>query len=288
WGSIEFQSFIGDRIPFSTFFAAIALTAWFGGYGPCVLAVVMGALASWYFVLDPPRAFGLPQSHQLVGLGVFVLAGLIIAAFSGRVRRALDAMYVAPLESEGRAIDAEHSRQILDTPLHHVPEGNTVAGGPPEFRIVAQSRFANETIGAAAERLIGMPAGEHAVHSGLVLPDGVTPPRKEQVPLYRATRHGERIENEAWIMRRADGSVLHVLVNTVPVRNPQGEIIGGIGCWRDVTSERHAQEERQRLLESERAARLEAERNARLKDEFLATLSHELRTPLNAIMGWMH
>lgn len=288
WGSVEFQAFIGDRIPFSTFFAAVALTAWFGGYGPCVLAVALSTVASWYFVLDPPHAFKIPEPYQLMGLGVFVLAGLIIAAFSGRVRRALDAMYVAQLESEGRAIDAERSRQILDTLLDNVPEGITMAGGPPEFRIVAQSRFAQETIGSAAERLIGMPAGEHAVHSGLVLPDGVTAPLKEHVPLYRATHHGERIENEAWIMRRADGSVRHVLVNTVPVRNPQGEIIGGIGCWRDVTSERHAQEERQRLLESERAARLEAERNARLKDEFLATLSHELRTPLNAIMGWMH
>ena len=87
---------------------------------------------------------------------------------------------------------------------------------------------------------------------------------------------------------REDGTPLHVLVNTVPVRDPGGTIIGGIGCWRDVTNEKRAEEERQRLLESEHAARLEAERNARVKDEFLATLSHELRTPLNAIVGWMH
>jgi PAS domain S-box-containing protein len=54
----------------------------------------------------------------------------------------------------------------------------------------------------------------------------------------------------------------------------------------DITDQRRAEDERERLLESERAARAEAERSNRLKDEFLAMLSHELRNPLNAILGW--
>ncbi|HEX7813201.1 MAG TPA: ATP-binding protein [Burkholderiales bacterium] len=287
WSRSWFQPYIGSNVPFSTFFAAVALTAWFGGYGPCILAVILGALCSWYFVLEPVNAFKILRHHQLMGLSVFVLTGFIIAAFSGRMRQALDAMYLAKLESEGRAIDAQRSQQILDTLLENVPEGITMAGGPPEYRIVAQSRFAQMAIGPAADRLIGIPAGEHAAGAGLLMADGAVP-KKEQVPLYRATRHGESIHNESWAMRRGDGTLMHILVTTVPVRDSGGTIIGGIGCWRDVTNEKLAEQERQRLLDSERAARLEAERNARVKDEFLATLSHELRTPLNAIVGWMH
>jgi PAS domain S-box-containing protein len=60
-----------------------------------------------------------------------------------------------------------------------------------------------------------------------------------------------------------------------------------IGIARDVTSEREAAQERERLLRSEAAARREAEHQSGLKDEFLATLSHELRTPMNAILGWL-
>jgi PAS domain S-box-containing protein len=70
-------------------------------------------------------------------------------------------------------------------------------------------------------------------------------------------------------------------VHAYPERN------GGLSVYfRDVSEQKRAEQERERLLESERSARAEAERAGQLKDEFLATLSHELRTPLNAVLGW--
>jgi PAS domain S-box-containing protein len=54
----------------------------------------------------------------------------------------------------------------------------------------------------------------------------------------------------------------------------------------DITDRKHAEEERERLLDMEQKARGEAEAANRTKDEFLATVSHELRAPLNAMLGW--
>ncbi|WP_437751588.1 PAS domain-containing hybrid sensor histidine kinase/response regulator [Sorangium sp. So ce1389] len=72
----------------------------------------------------------------------------------------------------------------------------------------------------------------------------------------------------------------------IPELGPGGAVESFLGITEDVTAERLADEERQKLLESERAARDEAERVSRVKDDFVATLSHELRSPINAILGW--
>ena len=59
-----------------------------------------------------------------------------------------------------------------------------------------------------------------------------------------------------------------------------------IGTVRDITEQKQAEAEREKLLSREQAARVSAERANRVKDEFLAILSHELRSPLNPILGW--
>lgn len=69
-----------------------------------------------------------------------------------------------------------------------------------------------------------------------------------------------------------------------PVVSAYGAAYGRAMFFRDVTEQRRADEEREKLLQTERTARATAEAAIRSRDEFLSVASHELRTPLTSLL----
>ena len=84
-----------------------------------------------------------------------------------------------------------------------------------------------------------------------------------------------------------DGSVRWLADQARMLVDESGALRGAAGIVRDVTAERAATAERERLLDLAQRARTTAEEASRHKDHFLAMVSHELRSPLNVMTGWI-
>jgi signal transduction histidine kinase/PAS domain-containing protein/ActR/RegA family two-component response regulator len=233
------SQFLDQDAAFLVFVLAVAFSAWYAGLGAGLVSTGLCVLADVILFGRGPVSSSEAVLHAN-GLALFVATGVVLSGVCQALRR-------AHREAERRAREAGIAQATLHTLLDHVPVGITMAGGPPDFPIVATSKLAAQWLGQPQTAVIGMGAGEHAAQVGVYRADATTRPAPQEVPLYRATRHGATAVDEDWVIRRPDGSAITICVNAVPIRDAEGAIVGGINCWRDVTEQRRWERNRDQV-----------------------------------------
>ena len=218
------------------FFAAVAVSAWYGGFGPGLCAALLSTLAINYLFISPPVAPVPIGPGTLVRLLSFLIVALLISSLQAERGRAVQRL--------------GFERQLLETVLQQMPAGVVMAEAPAG-RIV----MGNE----AAERILGHPVilartvDEYAAYR-LVHLDG-RPYQSHEYPLVRALRHGEVVRSEEAMYLRPDGERRYLLLHAAPVRDENGRIIAGVVIFDDVTPQVEARTERERLLQQTSAER---------------------------------
>jgi two-component system NarL family sensor kinase len=102
------------------------------------------------------------------------------------------------------------------------------------------------------EPKLGDPAERYCGSLRLYSPDGNLVPH-EQSKMAEVLRTGTEARDLEVVVERPDGSRIAVLVNIVPLRNVEGELIGAMNCFQDITDRNRAEEG---LRRSERLLRL--------------------------------
>jgi PAS domain S-box-containing protein len=82
------QPVLGNSAPFAMSVIAVAVVARYGGLGPAIVALALGAVAVAYFILPPRGTFEVRGLENQIKLAMYVFVGAVIAFLSESMRQA--------------------------------------------------------------------------------------------------------------------------------------------------------------------------------------------------------
>lgn len=240
--------FVGDRLPFITYFPAVAFSAWYRGLRPALFTVILSAAAASFFVIEPRHTFAVAPAALRIGLVLFVILGLCITLFFESLRRAQDRAVAAAdvARAKQQELEAEiEQRQRVETELRRQREwfyvtlnsiGDAVLTTDTEDRVT----FLNQ----AAQALTGWPAADaHGQPLGTVFRIVNEQTRQPaENPVRRALRDGRVVglANNTILISK-DGTERAIEDSAAPIRSEKG-VAGVVLVFRDVTARRRADE----------------------------------------------
>jgi signal transduction histidine kinase len=217
-------------------------------------------------------AYAVPLSNEAALVGVALIGSFSAPEFSDQDRRLFQAMAARATSGIVQHVlqeTAETRAAELAAVIEGIPDAVLVgdAGGVRHANRAALSMLGARSVQEVSERVHGPADFEvRRATTGEALP-------RDQRPFARALR-GETVTEEIVLRSRA-GDQIVVRSAAAPVRLGN-RVAGAVVVGTDVTSQKRAEKDRQKLLE--RAEQAVADR-----DHILAVVSHELRNPLNTV-----
>ncbi|MDZ4720763.1 MAG: ATP-binding protein [Roseiflexaceae bacterium] len=235
--------------PFALFITAVAISSWYGGLRPGLLAILLSLVTINYFFIAPLFTFSMAVS-DVIRLTIFLIVALLISSLS-EARRISETRYAVTLASLGDAV-------ITTDTAARVVFMNAVAEALTGWTLIeARGKMINEIV-----QLVHMDTRQ-----------------KVENPVDQVLRDGRVVElaNHTILIAR-DGTERALDDSGAPIRNEAGKLLGVVLVFRDVTARVQAEVERERLLQEAQAA-------VRMREQFLSIAAHELRTPLTSLLG---
>jgi PAS domain S-box-containing protein len=273
---------LGRDVPFGLFYIAVFFVAWYGGFGPAMLALVLGILAAAHFFIPAAGSLVIHDPAGQIALVIYVFIGLASALLCESLR-------AAQHRAEHSAQSALERRRLLEQEVQErqraeealLRERNllrTVIDNLPDYVYAKDTRHGFIINNVAHLHALG--AGAQAEVLGKTDLDFFTPEiaRQYHADEEAILQSGTPLLNHEQPRVDRAGHSQWVLASKVPFRDGSGTIVGIVGISRDISERKLAEVALRQAKEAAEAAN-------RAKDEFLANVSHELRTPLTGILG---
>jgi PAS domain S-box-containing protein len=255
-------------VEFPLFLFAIALTAWFAGDGPAILAVVLSSLAFNFFFTEPIYSLYIRRS-ELPSYFVFILYAILLTWFSSVRRRAERELLQSRDELEREVAERTQQASLLNL------TNDTIFVRDISDIITYWNRAAQELYGWTAEEALGK-------HSNQLLQTEFPIPIDE----VRANllRNG-RWEGELW-NTKADGSRVVVASRWSLRRDEREQAVAILETNNDVSDRKRREEEIRKLNDELGKRTTDLEASNKELEAFAYSVSHDLRAPVRHIAGY--
>ncbi|HKT80732.1 MAG TPA: PAS domain S-box protein [Vicinamibacterales bacterium] len=212
------------RLPYITLFPAIMVSAWLGGLGPGIAATLLSGAGATYYWLLPRRSLGISDPGELVGLGVFILLGLVITGLNESWRRGTIAL--------------TNSEERLKVTLNSI--GDAVLATDDSGRVSGMNDVAERLTGWTSIDAIGRLVEEVMV----LVAEKTGVPLANPVTLVFQTGEPMTLEDAAVLVAR-DGRRTPIDITVAPIRVDEEPTSGIVLVFRDVSARQHLDAERE-------------------------------------------
>jgi PAS domain S-box-containing protein len=212
-----------EGVPFITYYPAIIIATFLGGFWPGVLATLSSALVAWFAFIPPAFTFDL-DSHQAVSLGLFLLIAAINVGLVSLLDRAIERI----------ATQAHNIRVVIES----APAGIVVVDDQGTIQLLnssAEKQFGydrSELLGKKVEVLV--PTAKAGAH------------RTWREAFMRETQHRQIGAGRDLRGRRRDGSEFPIEIALSPIG--QNDNTGVLATVIDISERRRTQDRQQFLV----------------------------------------
>ena len=170
------------------------------------------------------------------------------------------------VQVKGHETSLEYERNVLRSLVDNIPD--FIYAKDADCRFTLANVHTAKQMGAVSDQLIGKTDFDYY-------------PRELAQQFFeddkRVISSGVAIHREE-PGRNSQGEDFVILTSKIPLKDPDGKVVGLVGIGRDITA-------RVRAEAATALALREAESANKAKSEFLANMSHEIRTPMNGVLG---
>ena len=232
---------LGQDAPIMLLILSLLASSWYGGLGPGLAATILSLGAGTFFFLEPINVFQVADNSDRLRLLLFALIGVAIS-FANEIR--LSALFQADerqrqLEQEIRDRERAESAEREQRERLHV----TLASiGDAVITTDADAKV--DFLNSVAETLTGWTRDEAAgqsLETVFRIVDETTGEPDEN-PAVRVLREGStgRLASHS-LLRAKNGTEFPIDDSAAPIRDGQGQIIGCVLVFRDVTEQRRVE-----------------------------------------------